>query len=226
MNSRAQKIFQFVFLFGAATVLLSSCMFTAKKTRKYYAKAKDQVFDIIIVPGVPYVENEKKWSRIMKARVYWSKFLYDKGIAKNVMYSGSAVYTPYYEAMIMAEYAQALGIPKKNIFVETKAEHSTENVYYSYKKSKKLGFEKIALASDPFQSKQLRRFVRNKVSEDVVLIPIIFDTLKKMEPEMTDPAIDFMTAYAKDFISIKKRESLWKRLRGTFGKNLDTTAYE
>ncbi len=94
-----------------------------------------------------------KWDRVMMGRIYWAKFLYEKGIAKNIIFSGSAVYSPYYEAEIMRLYAIELGIPKENIFAETKAEHSTENAYYSYKYGKKLGFNKMALASDPFQSK-------------------------------------------------------------------------
>jgi uncharacterized SAM-binding protein YcdF (DUF218 family) len=159
--------------------------------------------------------------RIVKGRVYWSKFLFDKGIAKNLMYSGSSVYSPYTEAVIMSLYAEAIGIPKENIFTETKAEHSTENVYYSYKKAQQLGFKKIAIASDPFQTKLLRRFTRNKVSADIKFIPFVVDTLKEMQPQMKDPAIDHQQAFVKDFKSIVKRESFWKRLRGTLGKNID-----
>ena len=211
--------------FICCCVLFNSCMFSSKKTRHYYNKAKQHTYDMIIVPGVPFYEKEN-WSRTMKARVYWSKFLFDNGIAKNIMYSGSAVYSPYYEARIMALYAEAIGIPKENIFIETRAEHSTENIYYSYKKSKKLGFNSVALASDPFQTKQLKSYVRKKVSRDIVLIPIVFDTLRKMEPEMKDPVIDYQQAFVKDFIPITKRENFWKRLRGTFGKNLDEKAYD
>lgn len=211
--------------FVCCCILFNSCMFSSKKTRYYYNKAKQQTYDVIIVPGVPFYEKIN-WSRTMKARVYWSKFLFDNGIAKNIMYSGSAVYSPYYEARIMALYAEAIGIPKENIFIETKAEHSTENIYYSYKKSKKLGFKTVALASDPFQTKQLKSYVRRKVSSDITLIPIVFDTLRKMEPEMKDPVIDFQQAFVKDFIPITKRENFWKRMKGTFGKNLDEKAYD
>jgi len=42
-----------------------------------------------------------------------------------------------------------------------------------------------------------------------------------MEPEMTDPVINAEPAYRKDFVSLKKREGFWKRLRGTLGKNID-----
>lgn len=181
-------------------------------------------YDIIVVPGVP-LEGET-WSTTMKARVYWSKYLFDKGITKNIMYSGSSVYSPYYEAEVMALFAEAIGIPKENIFVEIKAEHSTENIYYSYKKAKKLGFIRIALASEPFQTKLLSRFTKKRVSTDVGLIPIVFDTLRVLEPSMIDPVLDYTSAYNKDFVSIMKRETFWQRLRGTRGLNLDENAYQ
>ncbi|MBW6482225.1 MAG: YdcF family protein [Vicingaceae bacterium] len=116
--------------------------------------------------------------------------MYDKGITKNVIYSGSAVYSPYYEAEIMALYAQTIGIPKENIFAETKAEHSTENVYYSYKKAKNLGFEKIALATDPFQSKMVKSFITKKMKAPIAIIPMVYDSLKTIESIMIDPQID------------------------------------
>ena len=161
----------------------------------------------------------------MKARIYWAKYLFDKGIAKNIMFSGSAVYSPYVESEIMAMYAEAIGIPKANIFTESKAEHSTENIYYSFKKSSKLGFKTIALASDPFQTKMLRRFSRTKVSEEVKLIPMVIDTMKFLEPTMVDPVIDFRSAYVENFVPLPDRESFMDRLRGTMGKRLNEQAY-
>ena len=204
-------------------ILLNACSFSAKTTESYYKKALTKSYEMVAVPGVPFTETG--WDSTMKARVYWSKYLYDKGIAKNIMYSGSSVYSPYYEAEIMALYAIAIGIPKENVFTETRAEHSTENLYYVYLKSKKLGFTNIALATDPFQAKQLRRFARVKISKEVGLIPIVFDTLRSMQVYMTNPKIDYQKAYNSNFVSIKSRESFWKRLRGTMGKNIDYNAY-
>jgi hypothetical protein len=66
-------------------------------------------YDIVILPGVPL--EDTTWSWTMKGRIYWSEYLYDKGITKNLMYSGSAVYTPYVKGKIILLYAMALGIP-------------------------------------------------------------------------------------------------------------------
>jgi uncharacterized SAM-binding protein YcdF (DUF218 family) len=201
-------------LFLLSVLLLSaifySCSYSSKAAKKLFNQAKAKGYDIVVVPGVPF-ENGK-WSATMKGRVYWAKYLYDNGITKNIMFSGSSVYSPYYEGMIMALYAEALGVPKENIFYETEAEHSTENMYYSYHLAKKLGFTKIALASDVFQTKSLRSFARKRISRDVGMIPMLLDTLKIQQPSMIDPAIDF--------ISIKKREGFFKRLKGTMGYNI------
>jgi uncharacterized SAM-binding protein YcdF (DUF218 family) len=205
-------------------VTTNACVFSSKTQRRLFAEIENKQFDAIIVPGVPFENGQ--WDRTMKGRVYWSKYLYDKGIAKNIIYSGAAVYSPYYEGKIMALYAAALGIPKEHIYADTMAEHSTENVYYSYKQAKKLGFNSIAVVSDPFQTKQLRRYIRKKIDPAVPGIPFVTETLKMITPGMIDPPIDYQQAFKKDFISLKTREGFWKRWRGTRGKNIDKKAYE
>jgi hypothetical protein len=204
-------------------ILLNSCSFSEKTTQEYYEKARTKNYEMIAVPGVPF--TEAGWDSTMKARVYWAKYLYDKGIAKNIMFSGASVGSPYYEGEIMALYAIALGIPQEHVYSEIKAQHSTENLYYVYLKSKKMGFTSLALATDPFQAKQLRRFAREKIGEDVGIIPIVFDTLRKMQPFMINPKIDYQKAYDSNYVSLKSKESFWKRLRGTMGKNIDYNAY-
>jgi len=202
---------------------LISCAYSSKATKKLYRQALEKKpYDAIIVPGIPF-ENGK-WGRVMKGRIYWSKYLYDQGLARNIIYSGSDVYTPYVEGEIMAAYAVALGIPREHVFSETRAEHSTGNVYYSYRLALKLGFKKIALASDPFQTRMLRKFTRKKVSASIDLIPMVEERLKEIEPEMKDPVINAEAAFRKDFVSLKDREGFWKRLRGTLGKNIDRKA--
>jgi uncharacterized SAM-binding protein YcdF (DUF218 family) len=223
MNGIINKLVFHLLLFSLL-MLFNSCYFNHHATQKYFDKSKSKVFDIVVVPGVP-LENGH-WSKTMKGRIYWAKYLYDQGIVKNIMFSGSSVYTPYYEGEIMAMYAEALGIPKEHVFSETRAEHSTENIYYSYKKAKKIGFKTFALASDPFQTKTLKRFTRKKVSPDIVLIPMVVDTMKILEPQMKEPFIDYQKAFNKDFISIRKRQSYMKRLQGTIGNNIDKTLYE
>lgn len=214
----------FIICLIACPLLFTSCMYSKKHCQKSLAKASSETYDVIIVPGAPM--DNKSLNRVLKARIYWAKFLLDKGIAKNVMFSGSAVYSPYYEGEMMAMYGEGIGIPKEKILTETKAEHSTENIYYSYKKAKQLGFTKIALATDPFQAKLSQRFMKKKVSREIASIPVVFDTIKKMEPIMINPVLDTQRAFVKDFVALPERESWWKRFKGTLGKNINKTYYE
>jgi uncharacterized SAM-binding protein YcdF (DUF218 family) len=193
-------------------VLISAC----GSTRTAFEKAEPNMpFDAVIVPGVPY---DTAWSDIMRLRVLWSYHLYSRGLTKNIIFSGSAVYTPYIESRIMAEYAKALGVPAEHIFTEERAEHSTENIFYSYYMAKDLGFENIALASDPFQTKMLKSFAKRKKLK-VSYVPTIFDTVHTYYDNVT-LTIDPTVADVENFVSLPERENFWKRFAGTMGKNL------
>ena len=225
MKTPIKPVLKQLLLTMVSMAFLSACAYAPLKSRKLYSDAvKHQKYDVIVVPGVPFEGDE--WTPLMKARVYWAKILIDEGIADNVMFSGSSVYTPYYESEVMAMYAKAIGIPQNKIYTETKAEHSTENIYYSYLKAKELGFNSVALATDPIQGRSLQGYTKRNVSKDIAMIPIIFSRLHKMEPDMKNPSIDYMAAYNEDFISIKEREDFLKRLNGTRGKNVDISDNE
>ncbi|MDX9696067.1 MAG: YdcF family protein [Bacteroidales bacterium] len=178
-------------------------------------KTESNAYDAIIVPGVPY--NDPNMSRILLSRIYWSHYLYSTGQTKNIIFSGSAVYTPYIEAEIMSQYAQKLGVPAENIFIESQAEHSVENVYYSYKIAKKLGFKRVALATDPLQNRMLKRLSK-KLKVEIDYVPFSFDFLDSLIVEEINITPD--KAYVENFVAIQERESFFKRLRGTMGKNL------
>jgi uncharacterized SAM-binding protein YcdF (DUF218 family) len=196
---------------------------SVRETKSLYIEAKSGApYDVIIVPGYPFKNNT--WDDLLKARIFWSWFLYDRGITKNVIYSGSAVYSPFVESEIMRLYGMALGIPGDHIYTETHAEHSTENVFYAYHMAKKMGFQRIALATDPFQSKMLRRFVRKKIGKDIGFVPIIYDSLSHMDT--LNIAIDPTTAFVDNFVPLTDRESFWERLKGTRGGKIDYNSFE
>lgn len=197
---------------AAIIIGIASC----GSTRTAFEKAEAQMpFDAVIVPGVPF---DSAWSDIMRARVLWSYHLYNHGLTKNIIFSGSAVYTPYVESRIMAEYAQSLGIPQEHIFTEERAEHSTENVFYSYYMAKDLGFENVALATDPFQMKMVKSFAKRK-NLNIGYVPAIFDTIHTYYDDVS-VKIDPTWAEVENFVALPDRESFWKRFAGTMGKNL------
>lgn len=197
-------------------VSISGCMVSYRKrpTRLYEeVLSKKMTFDAGIVPGYPFKDG--KWDSVMKGRVLWALYLYERGIIRNIIFSGGAVYTPYSEAKIMGLYAQQLGMPAAHIFYETRAEHSTENVFYSYQIARQQGFKSIALVTDPFQSSMMKGFTRRKFGTRIVHIPFMVDTLKNRNK--VDAVIDPAPAYVQPFQSILKREGFFRRFRGTLG---------
>lgn len=201
---------------STSVILLSSCAFFHPSIQKTFNRSlAESPYDAIIVPGVPFVDST--WSNTMKMRVSWANHLYKIGATKNIIYSGSAVYTDYRESTIMALYGEELGIPKSAIFEDRRAEHSTENVYYGYLVAKEQGFKKIALATDPFQTNMLRSFIR-KFDLPVDLLPVVWQTFSKLE--LPSPVIDPASAKVEGAVSLIETQSFWQRLRGTMGKNI------
>ncbi len=205
-------------------VVVSLLAFSCASPQKSYYKAVNKApYDVIIVPGIPY-QNGNWASNIMKDRVVWSFFLYTRGITHHIIYSGNAVYTPYIEGRIMALHALALGIPDSTVFSEMKAEHSTENIVFSYQMAKKMGFKKIAVATDPFQSNALKFFAWDK-SLKVTFIPIIYDSLNSIYVD-SNFHIDPSSAYLNDFIPLPQRENGIKRFMGTLGLRIGKSEHE
>lgn len=203
---------------------LYGCLSSQKVSDRIIAGAQSlKPFDAIIVPGIPF--KNYKWDSIMKGRVIWAYILYRNGYTKNVIFSGSSVYSPFFESKIMGLYAQKLGIPKEHIFYENKARHSTENVYYSYLLAKKLGFKSLALATDPFQSWMLQSFTRRRFATPIYHMPFIVDTLKQYNG--LNPEIDPEPARAEEnYSSITDQQTIWRRFKGTLGKDIDWSKHK
>ena len=206
--------FLFFVIFSA---LLMGCTFFRPSPNKLYKRAVEyKPYDVIIVPGAPF--DGKDWSMAVKGRVIWAVYLVKKGIANNIIFSGGAVYSPYIEARIMGLYAEQLGVPKENIFYDDKAEHSTENIYNSYHLAKKMGFTKIVVASDPFQSNLLMGFTKRRFKLPIAHIPYVIDTLATIDD--VTAKIDPSSAKVENFKSIIETQTKWYRFRGTRGKNI------
>ncbi len=208
---------RYFLLILSSILLFSSCaLFRPSPGRLFKRAVKNQPYDVIIVPGCPF--DGKDWSLPMKGRVIWACYLINKGIAKNVIFSGGSVYTPYVESKIMALYAEQLGVPKEKIFIEDKAEHTTENIYNSYWIAKEKGFTKIAVASDQFQSNLLMGFTKRRFKLPIAHIPFVVDTLKTIDN--VHPIISPESAHVDNFKSIVETQTKRQRFRGTRGKNI------
>jgi uncharacterized SAM-binding protein YcdF (DUF218 family) len=219
--NQPKTIFKLAFLGLVAVLICSSCA-DQKFAQKYYSKAKQTApYDAVIVTGIPYDDSSNS-GLIFAARVLWAKHLYDMGIAKNIIFSGAAVSTPYYEGKAMKIVADSLGVPAAHTFSEIKAEHSTENAWYGMKMAKKMGFKRVALAADPFQVKMLRKFLRKRC-ENMDYIPIVYDSIihdrNNWHAQM--PKVDFSGAFEPKFVKLSDRESFFTRFAGTRGKHIN-----
>lgn len=196
---------------------LSSCFFLGPSPKKRLQKiAEVKPVDVVIVPGLPLYQGQ--WDTLLKTRMLWSEFLIKKGYARHVLYSGNAVYTPWMEGPSMALIAQHLGIDSAQILVDTIAEHSTENLHYSYLMAKAKGFQHIAVATDPFQCAMLHKFAKKNFEEEIYFLPVIYDSIKARTG--VDVRIDTTLTKKKQFRSLEERQSYKERLKGTRGKEI------
>jgi uncharacterized SAM-binding protein YcdF (DUF218 family) len=206
-------------LFLGVCVITAHCTFKRYAANSYAAAKKQIPFDVVIVPGFPYQDTGV--NAIYKARVLWAKHLYDSGYTRNVIFSGSAVHTPYIESRTMKSFAIAFGIPETNVFTEEKAEHSSENIYFGWKRALELGFKKIALATDPYQSGMLQGVI-DKYTPGVMSLPIQFEKIDASRAKFYP--LDMTNAKVNPFIPLNKREGFWERFRGTMGKRIKEDA--
>ncbi|MFY9309523.1 MAG: YdcF family protein [Bacteroidia bacterium] len=213
MNQRAAFFF---FVFCAVLFFLQgSHNISRAQNTVQFAKATEH-FDAIIVPGIPY--KDPALEIIFKARILWAKYLFDNGVADNIIFSGGAVYNPYVEGIIMKTYADSLGIPPAHTFSEVQAEHSTENIYYSLLMARQMGFRKVAVATDHYQAIIIKKFM-DKNCPDVKLILIEFKKINLIAAPW--PEIDPSAACVDDFVSLVEREDRIKRFKGTLGMNIN-----
>ncbi len=194
--------------------------FSSSKSQEHYIEQVKELkhYDVIIVPGVPY--KDPTLEIVLKARILWAKYLFDNNIARNIIFSGAAVYNPYIEGVVMRIYADSLHIPSSHTFSETRAEHSTENIYYSLLMARQLGFKKIAVATDRYQAIVIKKFM-GKNCPDVEMALIEYKKIDLITAPW--PEIDPSSACVDNFISLTMRESPIKRFMGTLGKNINYT---
>ncbi len=197
-------------------VLLSACNFKTVVNGMYTKYITRAPYDVIIVPGIGF-DTATQQTNGFNTRVVWAKTLYNRGIARNIIFSGAACSSPYIEAKVMKMIAEKIGVPPQNVFCEVQAQHGKENVYYSWLMAHKLGFKKVALATDAYQALYLKGFVE-KNWPDMGILPVAIDSLKYFSPAV--PPVDVSSAMVKDFIPLNKRQSLLSRFIQANGNGL------
>ena len=76
-------------MFGSIAFFTSGCFiirnnFYTDPAKCYHEALLEKPYDAIIIPGFPH-DTAKGWDRIVQGRIYWAVFLYERGIAKNLI---------------------------------------------------------------------------------------------------------------------------------------------
>lgn len=193
-------IFVLLIIIGAI-FYISSCHIKRDTIRIYSTNVKRAPFDAVIVPGIPYSKENPEY--MMPVRLRWAMELYKKGIAKNIIFSGSAVHSPYVEGLYMKIMADSLGVPSSHTFAEEKALHSIENISYGLVLADSLGFHKVAIATDPFQSIFLSS-TYSKINPALAFLPLDVDSMKSFSRPL--PSVNVNAAFVHNFIPLEKRK--------------------
>lgn len=159
---------------------------------------KHAPYDAVIVPGYPY-KTEDRNKILFNVRIFFAKELFEKGLAKNIIFSGGAAHTPYVEGRIMKIIADSLGLPPEHTFVEDKAMHSNENAKYGTQMAKAMGFKKIAIATDPYQFSYMTLLLKFYAPKTGILT---FDPKQMPDYNKQLPSVDSTGSLVKNFVPI------------------------
>lgn len=195
------RMLKYLLVTGLIVLLLfkTGSYFLRKNISETYQQSiRYAPFDVIIVPGIPY--DSLNPNRMMKARMFWAKNLFDKGIARHIIFSGDAVHSPFVEGKCMKTIADSLGIPSNKTFSESKALHGVENIQLGMNMGKELGFKTMAIATDPFQFAYLRYYEKRDM---ISYLPMPVDCMKTYDRPL--PAIDTREMRVESFIPLKER---------------------
>lgn len=190
------------------------------------AKKEQKIYDAVIIPGYPF-DPEGKMNAIYRMRLAWAFELYETGRTQYIILSGGAVHSPYVEAEIFAMYLMGKGIPADALILERNAEHSMENVFYSMEIAEKYGFEKVAVATDMWQSGMIQflAMVEKHDISQVDFIPARFSIVNRYWKSF-DFEIDHQLAFKEEFVPLFARKDKKTRRMGTHGLLWEPSPYE
>ncbi len=106
-------------------------------------------FDAIVVLGDP-ADADGNPTPAQLARVTEAVHEYEHGAAAHLIFSGGAVKNRFVEAQVMAQTAEAQGVPGAAIVRETEARDTIQNACNSVKLMRERGWESAEVVSSPW----------------------------------------------------------------------------
>lgn len=105
-------------------------------------------------------------------RVKFAVDLYKKGLADKLIFSSGYMYF-FEEPVVMKALAVSLGVPEKDIILESKATSTYENVIFTQRIAASRGWKRIILITSPYNTRRVELlFKKNFPSSEVILAPI------------------------------------------------------
>jgi hypothetical protein len=151
MANRLTRKLGFVVVAGVVSLLMTLVHYGCAAHRYEVKTPPDKPFQAVIVPGCPS-KKDGSLSACQARRAIWAAIQWERGHAEHFITSGAAVHSPFVEAEALAAAMTALGVPAERIYVEKDALHTDENVYNALQIARRLGFSRLAIASDRGQA--------------------------------------------------------------------------
>lgn len=129
----------------------------AYKIYSFSSEYSEEQSDVIIVLGTA-IENGKP-SSVFKERINHGIYLYNKGVAKKLLFTGGfGKGQNQTESSVAKEYAISKGIPDSVIIIEEKSKSTYENFKEAKLIMDSLSLKSALIVSDPFHMKRAMAF--------------------------------------------------------------------
>lgn len=136
-----------LFLFLGWTIINTYRIYNYSK--KYY----EHTSDVGVVLGAGTKDGQL--SPVFKERVNHSIKLFNRGLIKNIIFTGGfGKNEKISDSQAAAIYASKNGIPMKNIYIEEKSTITYTNLKYAKEIMNREGFNSVLLISDPIHMKR------------------------------------------------------------------------
>jgi uncharacterized SAM-binding protein YcdF (DUF218 family) len=125
---------------GLAVVILSVLWAVAARAFAPSGNTTASRFDAIIVLGAA-IDRDGNPTPILLSRVTEGVREYERGVAPRLIVSGGPDRDNYVQANVMARVAEAQGVPRSAIVLESNAENTIENACFSSRLMKQNGWQ-------------------------------------------------------------------------------------
>ncbi len=135
-----------IILLGLGVAWLVAVVSTYRTTPRQ--NTAQEHFDVVIALGSP-ADPDGKVSWEERERVGEAVQEIRAGRAEHLIVTGGAAHNQWVEAKVEANFAQRLGIPAADVFVEGQSQNTIQNLYYAWQIMQAHGWTSAEVVSNP-----------------------------------------------------------------------------